>query len=157
MKRGRGKPPMSNELRVLSGGKKHRMREEVPAEPLKAAPNAPETLTPDAKDLWDELAPKLIGLGLLTDMDMGTLEGYCAAWVTYKQAQAAIDEHGLVYSTPTGNLRPRPEVNIAHKYLQLLRGYMNELGLSPAARAHMSKVLPAAQKETLNELEALLD
>jgi P27 family predicted phage terminase small subunit len=94
---------------------------------------------------------------VLTAADATALALLAAAYGEYRAAEAAIREHGMVYTTETESgsvmVRPRPEVQIRSDAWRRYRSLLPEFGLSPASR---SRVEPAGPAEVDNPVAAWL-
>ncbi len=76
-------------------------------------------------------------MGLLTIIDRAALAGYCQSWARYVEAERTLRRLGLTFVTESGYVQQRPEVSIAQKYLQLVRAFCAEFGLTPSSRGRM--------------------
>lgn len=134
----RGPVPKPTKLKLIEGnpGKRPLNQNEPKPEPI--APDPPKWLTGEAKKEWLRVAPELEKLGLLTRVDMAALAGYCQAYATWVKAEKILKKEGLTFTTPNGYIQQRPEVSIAQKSLQIVRGFCAEFGLTPSARSRMS-------------------
>jgi phage terminase small subunit len=65
----RGRKPKPTHLKVLSGNPGRRPLPESEPKPQPVAPPCPDWLPEEARAKWDELAPELERLGLLTAVD----------------------------------------------------------------------------------------
>ena len=64
------------------------------AEPSKVAavPAAPDYLCAYGREMFDRLAPKLVRLQLLTEIDDVLLIMYCDAWATWRRTREALNK-----------------------------------------------------------------
>ena len=154
----KGRKPTPTNLKVLSGnpGKRPLPKDEPKPEPI--APKCPSWLHKDAKKEWKRIAPQLEKLGLLTQVDMAALAGYCESWAQYKRSIEFIHKHGEVYPIKDDEGRVKylqqvPQVSIANKALQQVRAFCAEFGMTPSARGRMS--VPGADDHE-DEMERLL-
>ena len=135
--KGRKAKPIS--LKRLEGNPgKHRLPTE--AEEVIIAPGAPELpnwLDAEAKAEWRRVVPELTAVGLLGKVDRAALAGYCQSWARWKQAEDALNKHGLTQRVGK-TTASRPEVSIAVKYMNQVRAFCSEFGLTPSSRARMS-------------------
>lgn len=106
--------------------------------PRPIIPKCPKYLGATSRKEWKRIVPELDRLGLLTCVDGAVLETYCVAYGNMVEAQKVIEKHGLTFITETGYVGQRPEVSIVNKSQQVIRSFIAELGLSPAARARMA-------------------
>lgn len=104
-------------------------------------PRMPLSFKGEAAQLWADVVASL-PVGLLTRADDAVLEAFAREWATYREADAKIQQTGLLVHSPMGPIRNPllPVRNIACKNLVALAG---NLGLSPVARARLSAPLHA--------------
>lgn len=104
-----------------------------------AVPNPPAYMSKDAKAEWRRVAPILVTeRKTLTEADLGTLENYCLATGTMRQAQRILNAEGLV--TAAGKRHPAFGIMNAAQTTQRLCAA--ELGLTPVSRSR-----PAVRSE----------
>lgn len=72
-----GPPPKPTALRVLSGSRKGKGKVGEPM-PEKASVDPPKWLGREGKVIWREYAPKLLEMGLLTELDVEMFAQACA-------------------------------------------------------------------------------
>jgi P27 family predicted phage terminase small subunit len=82
---------------------------------------------------------------LLTVADRGTFAGYCQAWARWRQCEEIIACDGLSVPGHRGIMRKHPLTSVAGRYLDAMRGFAQEFGLTPQARSRLS--LPARGDE----------
>lgn len=138
----RGPAPKPTHLKALEGNPGHRPLNRSEPKPLPVAPKCPSWLDPDAKREWKRVAPELERLGLLTQVDMAALAGYCQSYSVWKTCTETLREEGMTYTTDKGYVGQRPEVAIAARALADVRAFCVQFGLTPSARARMT--LPEA-------------
>lgn len=145
----RGPPPKPEALRELDGyPDKRRKRKEPTFEPVDGEIAPPSFLTAEAKEEWRRMLPILRASGLLTEGDLVPLAAYCALYARWRFAEEMLGEKtkakGDAYITRAGNgyEQASPWVNIASRSLELMKGYLIEFGLTPAARARMGAAEP---------------
>jgi P27 family predicted phage terminase small subunit len=153
----RGPVPESNALRILKGNPSKRpLKGELP-KPKPARPACPSWLSLEAKREWRRLAPELARIGLLTKLDIDTLAGYCSSYSVWRKAQEVLANHGSVYVTPKGQLKARPEIEIANTAAEQMKSFASELGLTPSSRARMQLTQGPSTPEEEDPMEALLN
>ncbi len=149
----RGPIPKTDKERILDGNPSKRPMKGQSPQPRGDTPICPEWLSPEAKSEWERVAPELIRLGLLTNLDMITFAGYCVSCSRWRRAQEVLISQGTVYVTLKGKIETRPEVMIAKIAGEQMNAFAAEFGLTPASRLRMR--LP--QSDEVNDpLEALL-
>src|SRR5215831_14532265 len=112
-----GPPPEHPNLRLLKGNPSKR-RARIPPEPVRAeeCPPPPRYLNAYAKEEWQQIAPELHRLNLLTILDVGPLAAYCSAAAQLRQAEEAIERvakrdprgHALTVKGSAGNQVTNP-------------------------------------------------
>lgn len=88
-------------------------------------PAAPSWLAKDAKAEWRRVAPVLVERKVLTEADMGCLEGYCVATGRVREIERALQLTAL---------DPRL-VRMQNQAIQTVRQLAAELGLTPVSRS----------------------
>ena len=106
----------------------------------------PPHLSDEAKVEWGRMSEKLYRLGLLTDLDVSMLAGYCQAYGRWVQAERAIaalakndpQTYALMVKTKNGNAIQNPLIGTANKALDMMHKFASEFGMSPSLRARLS-------------------
>lgn len=105
-----------------------------------AVPPRPDWLSDEAVTEWDRIAPLLVELGLISELDLAALAGYCQAYATFAGAQRVLrmaGSKGYVDFTPNGMRVMSVNFQIANRAEESMRKYLTDFGLSPAARARL--------------------
>jgi len=139
------KPP---ELHILHGTGRPSRQKQAHPQPTPGRPTCPQWLLPEAKREWRRVAPELLRLGLLTIVDRAALAAYCQAWARWRLCEAVISAEGATVPGHRGVMRKHPLLPACHAYLQLMRAFAAELGLSPSSRGRLS-VPPPAEPDAL--------
>lgn len=133
---------------------------------VEVVPRPPAYMGRHGKRLWKKLAPLLMDQGILTEVDLSTLELCCESYDVFRSA------HEAVYRTVdpmTGrkvrrsladyfagrNSQTAPEYAAMKGAWQTYKSYMAEFGLSPVARNRID--LPEPKKDNVDPMEALLN
>lgn len=135
----RGPKPKPTAAKRLAGNPgKRKLNEHEPQPPKPATIAPPDWLMPDAKKEFRRVAPKLMAMGLLSEMDIIALANYCQAFGLYLQCNRELqDNKSTVTEVVTENgvyLASLPQFNQLMKLLQQMRAWGAEFGLSPSAR-----------------------
>ena len=148
----RGPSPKPTALKILHGTYK-------PTESLNepvfeaSAPSCPSWLSREAKREWRRMAPALETRGLLTEADRSAFAAYCTAYGDWYTAEKVVQKEGTTYTTATGYVRERPEVDQKRKAMKAMRDFLALFGLSPADRTRVnapeSKAAPSNPFTTL--------
>ena len=93
-----------------------------------------------------QLLQRLAKRGILTEADRAAFLAYCVAWATWTEANAKLQEAGLVRTMKSGRAIVSPYVKIARDALADLRTLAVEFGLTPAARVRVKAAPPAAPR-----------
>ena len=136
---GRHKEP--TELLKLKGSWRAKQRGDEP-KPEKGLPNVPEGLSENALKVWDEVAPLLKNMNVLTVSDGIALEILCETYVRWRDAEDKVRKHGTVFPIRNEDgsvryLQQSPFVGQANQAAKLLQGLLREFGMSPSARASL--------------------
>ena len=135
-----GRKPKPAELRIYEGKRGHRPIPET-VKPKADYPVRPE-MDEVATEEWNRVMPELFRLGLLTNIDVRALEGYCRTYSKYlKASEKAIDtEDGLRWASKE------------LQYLKEMRLLMSEFGMTPSSRSKVQ----ASKGDGDEEWKALL-
>ena len=138
----RGPTPKPTKLKLLEGNPgKRRINRNEPEPKLPASvPKPPEFLMPEAAVEWRRVAPELHSLGLLSVLDLVPLAAYCQSYAHWLVAELWIAEHGstVVLRDKDGRVKSiiqAPQVVIAGKALDRLRGFAAHFGMTPGSRS----------------------
>ena len=113
--------------------------------PTRGIPARPGWLDDIAAAKWDELAPELDRLGLLTIVDGDCLAVYCVAWSEHERATKRLKKEGEITTNRiTGVRKAHPCIAIRNAARQTIRQFAALYGLDPSSRSR----LHAPAKET---------
>lgn len=101
---------------------------------LSKAPSAPSWLPAHGKAEWKRVVPQLVADRKIAAHELQTVEAYCLAVARTREAEAALQMHGLTFESDSGPKR-RPETTILKENIEAARRLAAELGLTPASRA----------------------
>lgn len=135
----RGRKPVPTVLKILRGNPGKRPLPTGEPKPAQTLPEPPAHLGPVALVEWHRLATELHRVGILTMADRTTLAAYCQLYEQWVYAEQYIKTQLVIVDKPTGKIIQNPMIRIAHRTLELMRGYIVELGLSPASRVKLAK------------------
>lgn len=152
MKPGRGRKKKPLELINLHGNPgKRPIPEGIPQpEKLYDVPPAPEYLNNIAKEIWNKIAPELVRIGVLTKIDVYTLEQCCIGLSIARMAACKINEETLIYSSK-GKVGRTPFLIVLRESLDLFQTYGANLGLSPADRMRLKEIKEPQKDNPLQE------
>lgn len=145
-----GRTPKPTALKLVEGNKGHRALpsgvEKEPS-PQVGLPDCPAHLTPEAQTEWQRIAPLLLRYRLVTDIDGAALALYCQSYGRWQEAErqiAALREKGgdgLLVKAPSGYPIQNPYLAIANRAMEDCYKYLQQFGLSPAARTRVTVTL----------------
>lgn len=100
---------------------------------LSSVPSAPSWLPKHGKAEWRRVMPQLVADRKIAAHELGTVEGLCVAVARIREAEEALQLHGLTFDSIGGPKR-RPETTILKENIEAARRLAAELGLTPASR-----------------------
>lgn len=139
-----GRPAKPAAEKKLCGSRVRKKAAVAEASPsaVSDVPLPPSWLTDDiARSEWARLAPDLMKMRVLTQMDSVNLAMLCQATAAYVRSQQVIASKGATYTTTSkhGEMdRVRPEVKIAAEAEKTILRITKEFGLAPLSRARMA-------------------
>jgi len=152
-------------LKVIRGTfrKDRAPKREADPEVVTEVPKPPTGMPRHGRRMWNRLAAELVAKDLLTVVDLEALEALCSAYALFKEARQAIyryrDADGKWRHRTAGeylagrNSQTIPELGAMRQALALMKSYMVEFGLTPAARGKIE--LPAREPKDEDPMEKL--
>ena len=144
MKSGRGRKKKPLELLKLLGnpGKRPIPTDTPQPQKLYNIPEPPAYLDLIGKEIWEYLAPRLVKCGIMTEIDIYTLENCCVALSVARRAAKELLEKNLVgfVKNEDGSLKSvqrTPYLTVWREALSEFDSNGAKLGLSPSERAKM--------------------
>lgn len=141
----RGPTPKPTALKLLEGnpGKQKLNLNEPMPNTLTTIPKPPKRLLPEAKKEWKRLAPAMVSLGLLTEVDTSAFAELCQNYAYYLAADAEILSMGAkgpieMQKAPSGYIQQHPLLSLRKQYYETWRRGLADFGLTPASRARIS-------------------
>jgi P27 family predicted phage terminase small subunit len=133
-----GRPPIPTALKILRGNPgKRPLNEDEPQLDVKI-PERPEHLMGVARDEWDRLAPLLVKMGVLTEVDYQALANLCETYATLIDAQEKLRATGiLIHNKRTGVFQQNPLMGIINRCLKDCLAIQMQFGLTPSARCRL--------------------
>jgi P27 family predicted phage terminase small subunit len=140
----RGPRPEPTSLRLLKGNPGHRKinRKEPKPAPVKGMPKCPAWMPAAGRQTWKRVVPELMRLGLLSGIDIESLEGYCAQYARALAADRIVKQMGLTLTTSSGFFVQNPAVSVSRLAWQAVRQFAAEFGLTPSARTRLQVGTP---------------
>ena len=138
MKRGRKPKPTFSKLVEGNPGRRPLNHAEPNPQVLDNL-KAPAWLDRFGKDFWNDFAPKLRRLRLLTELDARLLAAAAERWSVYIRASRKLKKTLTQVSRANGR-HARPEVAISKQALDSVRAILAEFGIGPASRTRVKPV-----------------
>ncbi|MGE0830214.1 MAG: phage terminase small subunit P27 family [Hyphomonadaceae bacterium] len=138
----RGPAPKPTALKELEGnpGQRRLNKNEPKFDQPPASSEPPAHLTEVAQAEWARLFPVLRCCGMLTLADLPALAVYCALYARWVEAETVLadpEKGAKLLKTPNGSVQPNPWITISRQTAELMKAYLIEFGMTPAARARM--------------------
>jgi P27 family predicted phage terminase small subunit len=136
----RGPAPRPTNIKLLHGEKKSRINLNEPQPRNVPVPAAPEWLSEEARELWDNLMPDLEAMGTLKVSDWPALAALCESWSRFKRTTILAAKSPPIWNRGT-DAQGQPIYVKNPLYSQVrdatseLRGMLREFGLTPSARS----------------------
>lgn len=142
----RGRKPTPTKLKLLTGNPgKRPINEREPVHPVKI-PAAPAHLDEVAKKEWRRITKRLAAVGLVAEVDLATIAGYCQVWSRWIDAEEKVRQFGLVMKGENGFYQS-PYLPIANKCLEMLMKYSTLFGFDPSSRSRVKAIPPDAEED----------
>lgn len=101
-------------------------------------PAPPEELDGEPLLEWHRVCGELEAAGRLEKTDRAILVLYVETWAAWRAVSTGVTKFGAVIKFPNGVTGASPFAKLQKEYGTQLRGLLNDLGLTPAARATKS-------------------
>lgn len=132
-----GRPPKTNVLPFVGDG-------DEKTKPKFAIPDCPDHIQGAAREEWDRIVVLLERYKLITDLDTAALALYCASYGRWQEAETCMQKlkgdgggFGLIIKSPSGYPIQNPYLAIANRAMEDCHRYLQQFGLSPAARTRV--------------------
>jgi P27 family predicted phage terminase small subunit len=165
----RGPKPTPPALQLVRGDPRNQGKAKLAAlldetiRPAVEIPEAPKALSKEARAEWERIAPHLVRLGLISQIDRAALAAYCSSWGDYEWAEKRIAElnraarkagdktgdTGRIGKTPSGYLQISVQMQIRNRALEFMAKFLAEFGMSPAARTRVTPSDTAGSQASL--------
>lgn len=154
----RGPRPEPTIIKIAKGNPGKRRLNESEPKPAADAIQPPDWVTGVARSKWDEVVPKLIGMGVMTNADIDTIARYCTMHEQYvkylEQVRRGLDV--LVIRDEKGKVKymqSTPAATMMTKLAASMLRIEQEFGLTPSARSGLS----ASKTQEKDELSAFFE
>ncbi len=129
---------MPTKLKILRGNPGKRPLNDAEPRPQLGEPSCPPWLSKKAKAEWKLIVPELLKLGLLSIIDRAALSGYCQATAEVEEATRIIEKEGRILKRKSsGAMYTHPAVAIQYAAFKVMKGFLQEFGLSPSSRSRV--------------------
>jgi P27 family predicted phage terminase small subunit len=141
-----GRKPLPSNVHELHGNPSKKAINKSEPKPLAVAPKPPDWLPKEARAKWDELAPELERIGVLTCVDGMAFTMLVLAWANAASAARVLKNNGSLFTKDKGKQsRKHPANQVLRDNALLIKAFASEFGLTPSARSRL--VLPEVGDE----------
>lgn len=133
----RGPAPRPTNLKVLHGVQPCRINQHEPR-PAVGEVEPSESISAEARAVWDLLATDLEAKGVLTAWDVNAFEVYCEAVVQFREATVLARVEGSVVRGAMGGAVKNPRLQVAKDAAEIMARYGARFGLTPSDRSQLS-------------------
>lgn len=130
----RGPVGAPTQLRLLRGDKPCRVNDREPV-PRDLLPEPPADMSREAREIWDYTLRELVHMKTAAAADRDALVCYCEAVVGHRKASALLSKSTILVKGLHGTLVRNPALQIQRDTANTIRGFAQEFGLTPSARA----------------------
>ena len=137
----RGRKPKPTSVKIFEGnpGKRRLNLNEPP--PVASAPAPPKHLAKDEKSVWRMLTKELMAGGVLTRLDLASLEATAVSLATFRRLRAKVEKTGevLIKTNQDGQKTAKNNPFFAAFGQAMLwwHRWASEFGMTPASRARL--------------------
>ena len=148
-----GRRPTPTAIKELNGNPGKRPLNRSEPQPRKRRPKPPAHVADSPATLaeWRRLVKLLWPTGVLSEAEADLLGLYCVAYGQWVDAVGEVASNGMVL-TFDGKPMQSPYMTIANNLAKAMKGYLVELGMTPASR---SRIVVARDDQT-DPLDAFL-
>jgi P27 family predicted phage terminase small subunit len=131
-----GRPRKPTQQKILEGAAIRDDRDSLDIAPPLELPHCPVWLSKGAKKHWSMLGPKLVGLGLLTNIDGDAFAVHCDNVDKYAIVSAQLhNSDSWIEKTPNGFIIQSALMQMRTKFQEQLMKSAREFGLTPSGRS----------------------
>lgn len=130
----RGPVGAPTQLRLLRGDKPCRVNDREPVA-RDVLPEPPDAMTADAREIWHYTIRELQHMKIAAAADRDALACYCEAVVSHRKASEILAKSPVLVKGLHGTLVRNPALQIQRDAANTVRGFAQEFGLTPSARA----------------------
>ena len=146
-----GRKPKPTAIKKLAGNPGKRPLNELEPKPGPTDAKMPRGVLPKyGQKLWKDLAPRMIKLGVLTDVDLPAFEMMCIHYALARQALDEVHDNGLTIEEE-GKTKKNPAMQAFRENSQAYKALLVEFGLTPSSRSRIEST-PLDNEPTLAEI-----
>jgi P27 family predicted phage terminase small subunit len=143
----RGRPPKPTELKKLAGNPGKRPLNENEPKPKPVLPKKPTHLPAEAARFWREHVPRLVELGVVTEVDGPALAMMATHYALAREAAKVLKRDGILVLDERGLERKHPLLQVMRDNSAAFRAYAVQFGLTASARARLTIAEPEEADE----------
>ncbi len=148
----KGRRPKSIEEHKAHGTyRKDRHANRLTVAPLTEIPEPPQDFAPVLREHWRETCEKLIGMGILTAMDLDAVKAYCQWWEIARQAHKEMTGQ-MVVQAQSGASKPSPALAVYCTAAKNLQWYWEQFGFTPRSRQSIQTAPPDEPRDIIMEI-----
>ena len=137
----RGTKPTPTAMLKLRGSWRGDIKKNEPEVEL-GIPDMPDYISGNAKACWDELAPMLVNIKVLSTQDKLALSLLCETYGNWRRSQDMLEKYGDVFPIKDDKdnikyLQQTPYVAMVRNFGKQLKDMLVEFGLTPSARSRV--------------------
>ena len=131
--------PTPAEVRRATGNARNQpIPDPVPVgDQLYDLPDPPEELGDVAKQVWREVGPDLVDVGVLRSSDLIAFEAMCQAVDRMRAAANVLRRDGVTSEGSMGQVRAHPALDIERQAASEFRQWATRFGLDPSSRTKL--------------------
>jgi P27 family predicted phage terminase small subunit len=124
---------------TLNKSKKTFIEDEPQPNIYEFAPKPPDELGDRESMIWNEIVPKLVSIGIFSDIDTKLLVLYCTEVALYEKACEELRRKGYVGLYGANNYPMKnPWIDVRNRCNNNIINISKEIGLTPASRTRIS-------------------
>ena len=137
----------TNKERSLTGQKK----KGVPEPERVKAFNCPSWMPPLGREWWGKVAPQLLALNILTELDKGSFEATALAYGLMRLAAKQLLDDGFTIKGDRGGEKRHPASEVYKANVTIFQKGCERFGLDPMSRQRMDIKMPKKEKTQQEE------
>jgi len=134
-------------LKVLAGNPGHRPLPRGEPRPDPASGRVPAGLSDSARVFWRKLSPRLLKVGLLTELDELALAQLCVVLAELEEMTAVVKRDGYLIEGYRGSKVKHPLLPSIAANRKAAATLFAKFGLSPVDRGHLDMAAPESEDE----------